>query len=87
MEQWCRQLDNWGGGAIFISLCSALLTSFKSIDFMVCEHKYMNIHPPPPNYRAGGATANFETVDGHLRDGRTPQFSAPASSGRQRKLF
>ena len=22
---------------------------------MVCEHKYMNI-PPPPNYRAGGAT-------------------------------
>jgi hypothetical protein len=28
----------------------------KSIVFMVCEHKYMNIRPPPPNYRAGGAT-------------------------------
>ena len=27
--QWRRQLDNWGGGRIFISSCSALLTSFE----------------------------------------------------------
>jgi hypothetical protein len=27
----------------------------KSIVFMVCQHKYMNIRSP--NYRAGGATA------------------------------
>ena len=31
-SQWRRQLDNWGGGGggrIFISLCSALLTYFE----------------------------------------------------------
>jgi hypothetical protein len=36
-SQWRRQLDNWGGGGgggggggrIFISSCSALLTSFE----------------------------------------------------------
>ena len=52
-QQWRRQLDNLGGGE---SLCSALLTSFEIDCFMVCEHKYVNIRPAPPNYRAGGAT-------------------------------
>ena len=28
-RQWRRQLDNWGGGGIFISSCPALLTSFE----------------------------------------------------------
>jgi hypothetical protein len=27
---------------------------------MVCEHKYMNIRPPHPNYRAGGATDDHQ---------------------------
>ena len=41
-----------GGGLIFIYSGSAQFL-FKSIVFMVCEHEYMNISPPPPaNYRA-----------------------------------
>ena len=42
---------NGGGGLIFIYSGSAQFL-FKSIVFMVCEHEYMNISPPPSNYRA-----------------------------------
>jgi hypothetical protein len=56
-----------GWGRIFISSCCALLTSFEIDCFYVCEHKYMNI--PPPNYRAGGATA-CQPV--HLKEAFTP---------------
>jgi hypothetical protein len=39
-----------GGGCIFIYSCSARRISFESDCFYstVCEHEYMNIHPPPP---------------------------------------
>ena len=53
--QWRHQLDNWGGGEYsYLRVLHQLL--LKSIDFMVCEHKYMNIRPTPPNYCTGGAT-------------------------------
>ena len=37
-----------GGGLIFIYSGSAQLISFQINCFMVCEHEYMNISPPPP---------------------------------------
>jgi hypothetical protein len=40
--------NNLGGGCMFIYMCSARWIRFilKSIAFMVCEHEYMNMHPP-----------------------------------------
>ena len=49
-RQGRRKIDNWGGGGlIFIYSCSASLISFEIDDcsVTVCEHKYMNISPPP----------------------------------------
>ena len=40
--------DNWGGGGEY-SYIRVLPDGFllKAIVFTVCEHDYMNIHPPP----------------------------------------
>ena len=60
-NQGRRKIDNWGGGT-FIYSCSQTV---KTIDFKIeitiskeincAEHEYMNIAPPPPNYRSSGA--------------------------------
>ena len=41
-----------GGGGVHIIL-RVLVDGFllKAIVVTVCEHEYMNIHPPPANYR------------------------------------
>ena len=47
---------NWGGGGIFTYSGSARLTSFEinfnSKETSRAEPEYMNIHPPPPNWRS-----------------------------------
>ena len=51
-KQVRSQLDNWGGGHIFIYSCSAQLVSFEIDCFyglLTRIHKYV---PPPPNYQA-----------------------------------
>jgi hypothetical protein len=45
-----------GRGRIFISSCSALLTSFEIHCFYGLWTQIYEYWPPPPNYRAGGAT-------------------------------
>ena len=55
INQWRRQLDNWG--RIFISSCSALLTSFEIDCFYGLWTQVYEYLPPPPNYWAGSSTA------------------------------
>ena len=54
-----------GGGHVLIYSCYAQLISFeieinilKSIVFTACEQEYMNMCPPPPNYRSSGVPEN-----------------------------
>ena len=48
-----------GGGGSYIHILVFCVINLKSIVFMVCEHEYMNMSPPPPNYRACYGTGIF----------------------------
>ena len=59
--QRCRNIDNGGGGGggadihIFVFTdCKLKQSISKEINW--AEHEYMNICPPPPNYRYSGAS-------------------------------
>ena len=47
LRQGRRTIDNWGGGHIHIFVFCTINFFWNRL-FLVCEHKYMNIHPPPP---------------------------------------
>jgi hypothetical protein len=51
-----RNIDNWGGGQIFIYSCSAQLISFE-IDCFNSLWTRIYEYLPPPNYRYSGASA------------------------------
>ena len=55
-----------GGGCLFICSCSARRISFEfkliSKEIRGTQHKYMNKHPPPPNYRSSYVPDRYSDV-------------------------